>query len=213
MKKYIFILSILSISNQKGNQMINNLQDIQAVILAAGRATRFHTNTTKLAYPICGQAMILFPTKLLQSLNIPTIVVVGYQQELIKNIIASENINVDFVTQEKQEGTGHAVACSKHLWNRDHILVMNGDVPFVTAEVITKLYNKHIEHDAAISFVTSSDPDETAKAYGRVLTIDGTIRIIEAKDFKENINNYNCVNAGIYLINKKFLEDFFSYYL
>ncbi len=210
MKKYIFILSILSISNQKGNQMINNLQDIQAVILAAGRATRFHTNTTKLAYPICGQAMILFPTKLLQSLNIPTIVVVGYQQELIKNIIASENINVDFVTQEKQEGTGHAVACSKHLWNRDHILVMNGDVPFVTAEVITKLYNKHIEHDAAISFVTSSDPDETAKAYGRVLTIDGTIRIIEAKDFKENINNYNCVNAGIYLINKKFLEDYIT---
>src|SRR5579863_7063595 len=207
MKKYILILSILSISNQKGNYMNSNLQNIQAIILAAGRATRFHTNKTKLAYPICGQAMILFPTKLLQTLHIPTIVVVGYQQELIKNIIAQENIVVDFVTQEKQEGTGHAVACTKHLWNCDHILVMNGDVPFVTPDTIATLFNKHIHNNAVISFITSSDPDETAKAYGRVITTDGKISIIEAKDLQGNINEYNCVNAGIYLINKNFLQD------
>jgi bifunctional UDP-N-acetylglucosamine pyrophosphorylase/glucosamine-1-phosphate N-acetyltransferase len=207
MKKYILILSILSISNQKGNQMNNDLQNIQAIILAAGRATRFHTDKTKLSYPICGQAMILFPTKLLQKLNIPTVVVVGYQQELIKHIIAQENIAVDFVTQEKQEGTGHAVACTKHLWNHDHVLVMNGDVPFVTAQTITTLFDKHIHNNAAISFITSSDPDETAKAYGRVITTNDTISIVEAKDLQGNINEYNCVNAGIYLINKNFLHD------
>lgn len=210
MKKYILILSILSISNQKGNQMNSNLQDIQAIILAAGRATRFHTDKTKLAYPICGQAMVLFPVKLLQQLHIPTIVVVGYQQELIKNIISNENITVDFVTQEKQEGTGHAVACSKHLWDRDYILIMNGDVPFVSQETITTLYNNHVQNNAVMSFITSSNPDETAKAYGRVITTDGNISIIEAKDFKGNINEHNCVNAGIYLINKNFLQDYIA---
>lgn len=190
--------------------MNNNLQDIQAVILAAGRATRFHTEKTKLAYPICGQAMILFPTKLLQTLNIPTIMVVGYQKELIKDIITKENISVDFVTQEQQQGTGHAIACTKELWDRDHILVMNGDVPFVTAETITALFNNHIQNDAAISFVTSSDPDETAKAYGRVIVNNNAISIVEAKDFKDNINEYNCVNAGIYLIKKNFLQDYIA---
>jgi bifunctional UDP-N-acetylglucosamine pyrophosphorylase / glucosamine-1-phosphate N-acetyltransferase len=207
MKKYILILGILSISNQKGNQMSNN---VQAIILAAGRATRFHTDTTKLAYPICGQEMILYPTKLLQKLNIPTIVVVGYQKELIKNIISAENIVVDFVTQEKQEGTGHAVACTKDLWNSDHLLVMNGDVPFVTEHTIIQLFNEHIKNNAAISFVTSSDTDETAKAYGRVIATDNGISIIEAKDFKGNINECNCVNAGIYLINKNFLQEYIA---
>ncbi|HEX4069178.1 MAG TPA: bifunctional UDP-N-acetylglucosamine diphosphorylase/glucosamine-1-phosphate N-acetyltransferase GlmU [Candidatus Babeliales bacterium] len=210
MKKYILMLSILSISNQKGNQMNSNVQNIQAVILAAGRATRFHTDTTKLAYPICGQPMILFPIKLLQKLNIPTIVVVGYQKEQIKDIIANENIAVDFITQEKQDGTGHAVACTKHVWNRDHILVMNGDVPFVTQDIITALYKQHTESNAAISFITSSNPDETAKAYGRVITTDNTISIIEAKDLQGNINAYNCVNAGIYLINTNFLQDYIT---
>ena len=87
---------------------------------------------------------------------------------------------------------------------------MNGDVPFVTAEIITALLNKHIEHNAVISFVTSSDPDETAKAYGRIVTTDNTIRIIEAKDFNGNINEYNCINAGIYLINKNFLQNYIT---
>ena len=64
--------------------MNNNLQ---AIILAAGKSTRFNTEKTKLAADICGQAMILFPTKLLHTLHIPTTVVVGYQQETVKEII------------------------------------------------------------------------------------------------------------------------------
>lgn len=208
MKKYLLALSVFTVSNQKGNFMNNNLQ---AVILAAGKSTRFNTETTKLAQPICGQAMILFPTQLLQVLNIPTIIVVGYQQELIKRIVSAEHdTSVDFVVQEKQNGTGHALACSKELWNKDYIIVLNGDVPFVTAEVITSLYTKHIEHNAAISFVTSSDPDETAKAYGRVITTNDHISIVEAKDFIGNIDEHRCVNAGIYLINKNFLQDYIA---
>jgi bifunctional UDP-N-acetylglucosamine pyrophosphorylase/glucosamine-1-phosphate N-acetyltransferase len=207
MKKYLLALSILSVGNQKGIYMDNNLQGI---ILAAGKSTRFHTDKSKLAHTICGQEMILFPTKLLQTLEIPTTVVVGYQQEVIKNIISAEHgTEVNFVTQDKQNGTGHALACTKKLWNNDHILVLNGDVPFVTAETIISLYTEHTKNNAAISFVTSSDPDETANAYGRVVTTNDGISIIEAKDFIGNIHEY-AVNAGIYLINKNFLQDYIA---
>src|SRR5687768_15252275 len=97
---------------------------IQAIILAAGKSTRFNTEKTKLLYTICGQAMILFSTKLLEQLHIPTTVIVGYQEELIKNTITKEHNNtITFVTQENQNGTGHALACSQSLWNKDHILV------------------------------------------------------------------------------------------
>src|SRR5579872_939715 len=202
MKKYILLL-LLSVGNQKGSFM-----NLQAIILAAGKSTRFNTEISKLAHPICGQAMILFPTKLLQTLEIPTTVVVGYQQELIQSIIATEHGDtINFIIQEKQEGTGHALACTKELWNNEHILVINADVPFVAPEIITSLYAEHIKNNAAISFITSSDPDETAKAFGRVIKNGKSIRIVEAKDFVGNINEQPCVNAGIYIINKDFLRN------
>src|ERR1700733_13731738 len=121
---------------------------VQAIILAAGKSTRFNTEKTKLATTLCGQAMILFPTKLLEDLEISTTVVVGYQQELVKNIIIAEHGNtINFVTQEKQEGTGHALACTQEYWVQDHILVINGDVPLITEETISSLYNEHIKND------------------------------------------------------------------
>src|SRR5260221_145473 len=156
---------------------------IQAIILAAGKSTRFNTEKTKLVEPICGRPMILFPIKLLQTLHIPTIVVVGYQQEMVKNIINAEHDSIEFMIQEKQNGTGHALACTQTLWRNDHILVMNGDMPLVTQEAIITLYAQHKEQNATISFVTSCNPNTTGKAYGRVIKTDDYISIVEAKDF------------------------------
>ena len=186
-------------------------KDIQAIILAAGKSTRFNTEKTKLAATICGQAMILFSTKLLQSLHIPTTVVVGYQQEVIKNIIIAEHgDSINFVVQEEQKGTGHALSITKNLWHHEHILVMNGDVPLVTAETITTLYEEHIKNNAAISFVTSSNPDHSGKAYGKVIKTDTHIEIVEAKDFIGNPHEHYYINAGIYLINKNFLHNYIA---
>lgn len=187
------------------------ITNIQAIILAAGKSTRFNIETTKLAQTICGQALILFPTKLLEALHIPTTVVVGYQQQMVKDIISAEhNDSIQFVVQEKQQGTGHALACTQQSWNTDNILVLNGDVPFINTETITTLYEQHIQKNAAISFITSSDPDETAKGYGKVITTNNIINIIEAKDFTGNIIEQHPVNAGIYLINKNFLQNYIA---
>lgn len=188
--------------------MNNNLQ---AIILAAGKSTRFNTEKTKLAEKICGQAMILFPTKLLQELQIPTIVVVGYQQEIVKKIITGHHgTDIEFVLQEEQNGTGHALGCTKHLWNNDTILVMNGDAPLITAETITLLYQEHIKNNAAISFVLSSNEHHAGKAYGRVVNTNNIISIIEAKDFTGDTNQPHDINAGIYLINKSFLQNYIT---
>jgi bifunctional UDP-N-acetylglucosamine pyrophosphorylase / glucosamine-1-phosphate N-acetyltransferase len=181
-------------------------KNIQAIILAAGKSTRFNTEKTKLAEPLCGQALILFPTKLLEQCAIPTTVVVGYQQETIKNIITTAHgTTMQFVTQEKQEGTGHALAVTKHLWHADHILVMNADAPLVTEETINSLYDAHIQQNATISFVTACSPDPLGKAYGRIVKKEHFIEIIEAKDFNGDPHEHCCINAGIYVIKKDFL--------
>ncbi len=51
------------------------LKDVQAVILAAGKSSRFKTGKTKLVEKLCGQEMVVYPTKLFTSLNVPVTMV------------------------------------------------------------------------------------------------------------------------------------------
>jgi bifunctional UDP-N-acetylglucosamine pyrophosphorylase / glucosamine-1-phosphate N-acetyltransferase len=184
---------------------------LQAIILAAGKSTRFPTAQTKLAAAICGQPMILFPIKLLEQLAIATTIVVGYQQDILRSIITQQYPqSIDFVTQEKQNGTGHALACTQSIWRKDHLLVLNGDVPLVTPDIITQLYEEHIKNNAAISFAVSCNGDETSKAYGKVVKTSTSIAIIEAKDFPGDSSKHCCINAGIYIIQKKFLQQYIN---
>src|SRR5579871_4996801 len=121
------------------------ITNVQAIILAAGKATRFGTGKSKLLEKICGQEMILYPTKVFESLSIPTTLVVGYQKESVIDAVKKAHGDaVSFVVQEKQEGTGHAILCSQQTWHKEHILIINGDCPLVTVDIIEQLYAKHI---------------------------------------------------------------------
>ncbi len=181
-------------------------QDVQAIVLAAGKATRFKTNTSKLVEKLCGQEMILFITKALEDLQIHTIIIVGHQKEAVMEVLKKHHSsNIDFVTQEKQEGTGHAVLCSKSTWHKDLILIMNGDMPLVTETIIEQLYNKHKETNATITLAIAHDTDPSG-AYGRIVQNGNKLAIIEAKEFTADIEDHPFINAGIYLINRQFLE-------
>jgi bifunctional UDP-N-acetylglucosamine pyrophosphorylase/glucosamine-1-phosphate N-acetyltransferase len=179
---------------------------VQAIILAAGKSTRFNTGRTKLLEKICGQEMILYSTRLLESFNIPISVVIGYQKDSIKEtIIARHSDAINFVIQDEQKGTGHAIMCTQDIWHHENILVMNGDAPLVTKDIIEKLYEKHVSTNAQISFVTSHH-DVPDNSYGRVIESQNSLQIIEARDFQGDISEHCCINAGIYLIRKTFLE-------
>lgn len=182
-------------------------KNTQAIVLAAGKSTRFNTGNTKLLNKICGQEMVLYATKLLEKLAIPTTLVVGHQKELIeKKVIKHHGTNITFAEQAEQKGTGHAILCAKQYWNQDSILVMNGDMPLVTAEIIENLYKEHATHKATISFVTAHNIDPLFGGYGRVMEENGILKIVEAADFKGDPNEHYPINAGIYLIERAFLE-------
>ncbi len=172
---------------------------VQAVILAAGKSTRFNTGRTKLLEKICGQEMILYTTRLLEQLNIPITVVVGYQKDAIQEVITRHHHNsINFAVQEEQCGTGHALMCSQPIWERDNILIMNGDVPLVTTDIIETLYEKHLHSHADISFVSAHNADPVTGGYGRVVKTENSIKIVEARDFDGDANEHCCINAGIY---------------
>jgi bifunctional UDP-N-acetylglucosamine pyrophosphorylase/glucosamine-1-phosphate N-acetyltransferase len=180
-------------------------QDIQAIVLAAGRAKRFKTNTSKLVQKLCGREMVLYITHALEQLKIETTVIVGYQKEAVITVINRYHNKVQFVTQDKQEGTGHAVLCSKPTWNKDLILIMNGDMPLITPSILEHIYKKHSDSNAAITLAVAYDIDPTG-AYGRIVQKDNSLEIIEAKEFTGDIEEHPFINAGIYLVNRQFLE-------
>lgn len=183
------------------------LQNVQAIILAGGISERFQTGKTKLIEKICGTEMILYPINLLQSLNIPTTLVIGLDSEQIQNIVQNHTSSVRFVLQEEPLGTGHAAQLTKSTWIKDHVLIMNGDIPLITPDIINKLYRKHIKTDADISFITAHTMDIDSSKYSRVVIDNNQIKVMEEPSSEIDESNQCCISAGIYLAKRNFLEE------
>jgi len=181
-------------------------ENLQAILLAGGKSIRFNTDKTKLTEKICGKEMVMYPIELLTRMNIETTIVVGFQKEKIIDVLNKHNVkNIDVISQEEQFGTGHAVAVTKKIWDKDHILVINGDIPLMTADAIHKLYNKHIKNDADISFLTAHSPDETEDSYCRVIINDNKISVVERRSETLDIESQCCISVGVYIMKKDFL--------
>lgn len=186
---------------------------LQSIIMAAGRSSRFKTSRSKLCEKICGQEMILYVTKTLEKLKINTSVIVGYKKDEVQNIINKQHgTKINFIEQKEQKGTAHALLCSQEAWHKDHILIMNADMPLISANLLTQLWQQHQETNAAASFVVAHNLDPSLDSYGKVITEGQTVKIIEAKDYQALIKqdpskktDTCCINAGIYIFKKDFL--------
>lgn len=178
----------------------------QAVVLAAGRSTRFKRKKSKLLAKICGRPMVAFPLKVLERLHIHATVVLGHQADAIKEAIAAEHIqDVACVLQEKSIGTADAVLCSKKHWTQDNILILNADVPLLTEDLVVDLLERHAKSGAVLSFLSTHVFNP--KGYGRVVEEDGVTKIYEEKGCPEQYRDVTKVNAGVYVIKRSFLEE------
>ncbi len=102
-------------------------KNVQGIILSAGKSTRFNTGKTKLIEKICGLEIVAYAAQLLKHMNIPTSMVVGYQKDSIIETVNKYTHDVNFIMQENQYGTGHAISCTQGSWHEENILIMNGD--------------------------------------------------------------------------------------
>lgn len=191
------------------------MEKLQTIVMAAGRASRFKTNRSKLTEKICGQEMILFTTKALEKLKTNITVIVGYKKEEIQKTVRRQHGDkIKFIEQTEQRGTAHALMCSKPVWQAENLLIMNADMPLVTAELLNDLWQKHESSNAAVTFVTAHNLDPSLDSYGKVMSENGVIKIIEARDYAELIKREPdkkmdscCINAGIYIFKQSFLQN------
>ncbi|MBI4595274.1 MAG: bifunctional UDP-N-acetylglucosamine diphosphorylase/glucosamine-1-phosphate N-acetyltransferase GlmU [Candidatus Tectomicrobia bacterium] len=184
-------------------------EKFSVVILAAGLGTRMKSGLAKVLHPLGGQPMIAYSLKLAQQLNPDKIfIVVGPQAERIKEVCSgSGNSPLEFVSQDKQLGTGHAMMqVEPHLTGCDgHLLVLCGDAPLLTERTAGRLLDLHFKAQAAASVLTMEVTNPSH--YGRVIRGENGLlqRIVENKDASEEEQKIREVNSGIYCFQRDFL--------
>lgn len=174
-----------------------------AVILAAGKGVRMCSSKPKVIHRAAGTAMVLHVVNAVRKAGVDKInLVIGHKQELVRETLAGQSLQ--FVVQEEQLGTGHALMQAENLLDpEDNVLVLAGDTPLLQASTLQALMEHH-EKSSALATVLSTSMDDPY-GYGRIIRDDEGefLRIIEEKDASEKEKKIREVNSGIYCLQVK----------
>ena len=168
---------------------------LAAVVMAGGLGTRMKSATPKHLHPLLGQRMVDWVIEAARTAGVGRLVVVASPstRELFGGL--------EVAVQERPLGTGDAVRAASEALDgfAGDVLVLNGDIPALTAGTLQALVTAHRAANAAAT-VLSFEPADP-RAYGRVVRDgDGRLaRIVEARDASAGELAIREVNSGIYL--------------
>ncbi len=170
------------------------------VILAAGLGKRMRSRLPKVLHPVAGRPMLAHVMATAQSVAAGRdgvariVVVIGHGAEQVRHAF-SDRADVDFVLQQPQLGTGHAVMqAASRLHDDAPTLVLYGDVPLLRIETLRGLLDAAA---GAVGVLTVRLPDPTG--YGRIVRDwhGNVLRIVEQKDASDEERRIDEVNTGI----------------
>lgn len=178
-------------------------QELGYVLLAAGKGTRMNSDSPKVLQTVLGKSLLGYVYDALRHVPADRVwTVVGFRAEEVRSKFLSQA--KQFVLQEEQLGTGHAVMLA---WpgiessGLTHVCVLNGDTPHVPVSAINDLMSSCVEKGAAMGMLTLHL--DNPFGYGRVVRAhDGAVAsVIEEKDFNavEHGGEIHEVNSGVYV--------------
>ena len=133
---------------------------MKVIILAAGKGIRLNLDVPKVLAPLCGMTMIehVVENVLASGVDPCPIVVIGHESGRVAEVL--KDYSVQTVYQAEQLGTGHAVmTCELAVNNDEDVLVIGGDHPLISPEIIKALCDKHQNEKKTMTFVTYEVPD------------------------------------------------------
>lgn len=171
------------------------------VVLAAGEGKRLKGKVPKVLVPLWGRPSVAWTVEAALSQGPDRVVVVaGAHEDALRG--ALEHTPAVLARQTEPKGTGHAVlAAAQALAGAEGpCLILYGDGPLVTPELLSALLEQHQSSGAAITLVSVELDDPTG--YGRVLRgADGAVQaIVEEKDATPEQRAIREVNAGLWII-------------
>jgi len=173
---------------------------LAVAVLAAGKGTRMKSDLPKVLQPLAGATLVERVLASCRHLDpARQILIVGHQAERVEASLAAID-GLEFVLQQPQKGTGHAVQQLLPALEgfSGELLVLNGDVPLLRPETLEQLLAQHRSSGAAVTLLTARLADPTG--YGRVVAdAEGRVSaIIEHRDCSEEQRRNPLINAGIY---------------
>ncbi len=184
------------------------MQDVAAIILAAGKGTRMKSSRAKVLHEILGVPMIRYVVEAAQGVVDDIVVVIGHQAEAVRKVLASYQ-NLGFVVQEEQLGTGHAVMIGMPEVApqvRDAVILC-GDTPLIRPHTVRGLIDQHKTEKALLTLVTTRL--EEPSGYGRIIcdANGDAMRIVEESDASESEKKITMINTGTYCVMIDFLRE------
>jgi len=186
------------------------MEGIMAIILAAGKGTRMKSRYPKVLHRVFGQPMVSYVLESVQRAGIEKLwVVIGYQADTVKSELEDLNLkSLNWVCQEEQLGTGHAVRMALECIERKEVvtLILCGDTPLLRPETITQIITHHQASGASLTILTAIL--DNPRGYGRVLRDEEGLpsSIVEERDATAEEKEIREVNTGIYCIETGRLE-------
>lgn len=168
---------------------------IKTIILAAGQGTRMRSSLPKVLHRIANKALLqhVYETSAVIADN-HTIVIIGHGGNTVKETL--KNIDVTWIEQHQQLGTGHAVQQAIDLiTDEDHVLILYGDVPLLKTHTLKSLLTHVSPTSLGLLTVDVADPT----GYGRIVRDENNAvqKIVEQKDANPAELVLSEINTGI----------------
>ena len=153
---------------------------ITTIILAAGKGTRMCSAIPKVLHKIANRPLLRHVYDMSYQLNNNVIkIVYGHGANLVRKVLA--DIDVSWVEQKQQLGTGHAVQqVSDQISDSDIVLILYGDVPLLKLATVKGLLANVSDKTLALLTVNLKNPI----GYGRIVRDSSgkVTKIVEEKD-------------------------------
>ncbi|WP_297599007.1 bifunctional UDP-N-acetylglucosamine diphosphorylase/glucosamine-1-phosphate N-acetyltransferase GlmU [uncultured Cetobacterium sp.] len=174
---------------------------LKTLILAAGKGTRMKSDLPKVLHKVCGVPMVKKITDICSRIGSEeNILILGHKKEEILKVLT----DMEYVVQEEQLGTGHAVIQAKEKLNGfdGTVMILCGDTPLLKKETLENLYKFHKSSNATTTILTSIY--ENPFGYGRIVKQNNkVVGIVEEKEATKEIKAIKEVNAGVYCFEAK----------
>ena len=176
------------------------MSNLSIIILAAGQGTRMKSDLPKVLHQVGSKALLEHVILTSMELGSGDIhVVYGHGGEIVPESLSS--YSVQWVEQEQQLGTGHAVSMAiPSVKENNIVLVLYGDVPLIKSDTLNKLVDAARNDSLGLLTVELEDPD----GYGRIIrnSSNDVESIVEQKDANEKQLQIKEVNTGFLAVKK-----------
>ena len=188
----------------------NAAQAVDVVIMAAGKGTRMKSKLPKVLHLLAGRALLRHVVDTATELRARQVVVItGHEAAQVEAAIADFGgagaaLEVQFVRQEPQLGTGHAVQQAVPALRDDGmVVVLSGDVPLTQADTLQQLIEACGGDKLALLTIDFADPT----GYGRIVRVGHAVQaIVEQKDASAEQRSITEVYSGIMALPARHLK-------